>query len=136
MDPRGECNATCIIPHPQACCPQLSGLGCTSGACLPEEATMFTRRLAAGVVLLLACGGAAGQTGLQLLTVFPPGAKAGATVEVTVSGVGLDGDEKLLFSGKGFEAERAGTATPDPKTKQPGQPGQATSAVKFKVTAP
>src|SRR5262245_48918923 len=97
---------------------------------------MFARRVAAGFILLLGAGYAPGQTGPLLLTVFPPGAKAGETVEVTLSGIGLDGDEKLLFSGKGFEAERVGTATPEPKTKQPGQPGQPTSAVKFKVTAP
>jgi hypothetical protein len=98
---------------------------------------MFARRLAAGFVLVLA-GFATAQQGPQLNTVFPPGAKTGETVEVTFTGVGLDGDEKLLFSEKGFESERVGTATVDTKGGQGGKKGQpqATGAVKFKVTAP
>jgi hypothetical protein len=92
---------------------------------------MLAPRLAA-VVVLFAAGAAAAQSGPQLLTVFPPGAKAGETVEVTLSGSGLDGDEKLLFSEKGFSAERLGSAKPDPKAKK----GEANASVKFKVTAP
>ncbi len=95
---------------------------------------MFARRILAALALLLAAGFATAQTGPQLLTVFPPGAKAGETVEVTFSGIGFDGDEKLLFSGKGFTAEAVGKATADTKTKQPGMP--ATTSVKCKVTAP
>jgi hypothetical protein len=97
---------------------------------------MYAHRIAAALVVLVGAGVAAGQTGPQLLTVFPPGAKAGETVEVTFAGSGFTSDEKLLFSGKGFKADSAGTATPPPK--QPGQPGMAaaTAAVKFKVTAP
>jgi hypothetical protein len=76
---------------------------------------MFARRVAAAFAVLLGTGFAAGQTGPQLLTVFPPGAKAGETVEVTCSGAGFDGDEQLLFSQKGFKAERAGSAAVDPK---------------------
>jgi hypothetical protein len=93
---------------------------------------MFARRVAATFAVLLGAGFAAGQTGPQLLTVFPPGAKAGATVDVTFSGVGFDGDEKLLFSQKGFTAERVGAATVDPKTPK----GAPAASVKFKVTAP
>ena len=95
---------------------------------------MLARRFLATCTLLLAAGSAfAQQPAPQLLTVFPPGAKAGDTVEITCSGHGFEGDEKLLFSAKGFTAERVGTATP---TKQPPQQGQPTSSVKFKVTAP
>ncbi len=94
---------------------------------------MFRRAVAAFVVLLFA-GYVSAQSGPQLLTVFPPGAKAGDTVEVTFSGTGFDGNEKLLFSTKGFTTERVGAA-PTPAPKQP-QPSQPTTAVRFKVTAP
>ena len=93
---------------------------------------MLARRTFATLALLLAAGYATAQPGPQLLTVFPPGAKAGDTVEVTFSGVGFDGDEKLLFSAKGFTAEPVGKATVDPKAPK----GQPPAAVKFKVTAP
>ncbi|QJW96378.1 PPC domain-containing protein [Frigoriglobus tundricola] len=91
---------------------------------------MLARRTFAALALLLMAGSAAAQTGPQLLTVFPPGAKAGETVEVTFSGAGFDGDEKLLFSAKGFTAERIGAATIEPK----GPKGQPSASVKFKVT--
>ena len=93
---------------------------------------MLARRIFATLALLIASGYATAQPGPQLLTVFPPGAKAGDTVEVTFSGVGFDGDEKLLFSAKGFTAEPVGKATVDPKAPK----GQPAAAVKFKVTAP
>lgn len=99
---------------------------------------MTAHRLAAALIVLVAAGVATAQSGPQLLTVFPPGAKAGATVEVTLSGSGFDGDEKLLFSDKGFKAERLGTATVDPKAPKStkGMKAQPTASVKFKVTAP
>ena len=91
----------------------------------------------AAFALLLAAGYATAQPGPQLLTVFPPGAKAGDTVEVTFAGSGFDGDEKLLFSAKGFTAEPAGTATVKPtKGKGKMKGPQASAAVKFKVTVP
>lgn len=97
---------------------------------------MFSRLLAA-TTLLLAAGFAAAQSGPTLLTVFPPGTKAGATVEVTVSGSGFDGNEQLLFSSEGITAERVGAvAAIDPKAKQPAPKmagPQPTNAVKFKV---
>ena len=93
---------------------------------------MLARRVLATLTVLLAAGSATAQPGPQLLTVFPPGAKAGDTVEVTFAGVGFDGDEKLLFSAKGFKAEPVGKATVDPKAPK----GQPAAAVKFKVTAP
>jgi hypothetical protein len=100
---------------------------------------MFPRRLLAWLLLLASAGLAVGQTGPTLLTVFPPGAKAGETVEVTVSGTGFDGDEMLLFSTPGIKAERVGTvATAAPKAKQPAPKaaGQPTTAVKFKLAVP
>jgi hypothetical protein len=93
---------------------------------------MFLRRIAALAAVLLAGGYASAQNGPQLLSVFPPGARAGQTVEVTLAGHGFDGNEKLLFSAKGFTAEPVGPAT---VTKQPPQ-GQPSATVKFKVTAP
>ncbi len=93
---------------------------------------MLARRVLAIFAVLLAAGYATAQPGPQLLMVFPPGAKAGDTVEVTCSGAGFDGDEKLLFSAKGFTAEPVGKATVDPKAPK----GVPAAAVKFKVTAP
>ncbi|MBY0459534.1 MAG: PPC domain-containing protein, partial [Gemmataceae bacterium] len=90
------------------------------------------RRAAVVCLVLLAARSAVAQPGAQLLTVFPPGAKAGETVEVTLSGVGFDGAEKLLFSGEGFTAERVGAAVVDPKAPK----GVPATSVKFKVTAP
>ena len=59
------------------------------------------RFLAASLVFLSAVGFAFAQPSPpQLLTVFPAGAKAGEAVEVTLSGHGFDGGEKLLFSAK------------------------------------
>jgi hypothetical protein len=104
-----------------------------------KDAAMFSRLLTC-TILLLSAGFAAGQAGPTLLTVFPPGAKAGETVEVTVTGSGFDGNEQLLFSDKAIKAERVGAvAAVDPKAKQPtpkmaGQ--QPANAVKFKVTVP
>jgi hypothetical protein len=100
---------------------------------------MFTHRLAAAAVVLLVAGIAAGQTGPQLVTVFPNGAKTGGSVEVTFTGDGFDGDEQLLFSAKGFKVEPVSggvvTTDPTPKGKKGGAKGQST-AVKFKVTVP
>ncbi|MDY3553089.1 PPC domain-containing protein [Gemmata sp. JC717] len=93
---------------------------------------MFARRLVATLALLFTAGPASAQPGPQLLTIFPTGAKAGSTTEVTFAGVGFDGDEKLLFSAKGFTAERVGVATTDPKAPK----GAPAASVKFKVTAP
>ncbi len=93
---------------------------------------MFLRRIVAAFVVSLVGGYASAQPGPQLLTVFPPGAKAGDTVDVTFAGAGFDGDEKLLFSAKGFAAERVGAATVDPKTPK----GVPATTIKFKVTAP
>ena len=67
---------------------------------------MIAHRIAAALVVFLFANVAVAQTGPQLLTVFPPGAKAGETIEITFSGAGFDGDEKLLFSDKDFKAER------------------------------
>ena len=98
---------------------------------------MIAHRIVAALLVLLGAGVAAAQTGPQLLTVFPPGLKAGETVEVTFPGAGFDGDEALLFSEKGFKAGRIGAATVDPKTPKGKQPNVApTASVKFKVTVP
>lgn len=93
---------------------------------------LLIRRIGVACALLFAAGSAGAQPGPQLLTVFPPGGKAGETVEVTFAGAGFDGDEKLLFSGKGFTAEPVGKATVDPKAGK----GAPAATVKFKVTAP
>jgi hypothetical protein len=99
---------------------------------------MTAHRIIALVVVFVLGGIAFGQSGPQLLTVFPSGAKSGESLEVTFTGTGFDGDEKLLFSAKGFKAEPAGAgvATADPKGKQRGMKDQPSTAVKFKVTVP
>ena len=45
----------------------------------------------------------------RLLTVFPPGAKSGSTLEVTVSGQDLEGANELRFSQTGITATNKGT---------------------------
>lgn len=90
-------------------------------------------RLSSACCLLFATAGlTAAQTGPQLLTVFPPGAKAGQTVEITCTGVGFDGEEKLLASGPGFTAERIAPTPKDPKAPK----GGVAATVKFKLTVP
>jgi hypothetical protein len=76
----------------------------------------------------------------RLLIVTPPGGKAGATVEVTLTGQELDSPQSLIFSTPGIKAELANTsAAPpaDPKKPAPKQPMQApTGTAKFKVSIP
>ncbi len=82
----------------------------------------------------------------QLFVVMPTGAKAGSTVELTISGQGLNEAQDLLFSHPGIKAElvgpppgAAGTQKPDVKKGQgkrrPGQPAM-TASVKFTVKIP
>ncbi|VTT97373.1 Hypothetical conserved protein OS=uncultured planctomycete GN=HGMM_F07G10C28 PE=4 SV=1 [Gemmataceae bacterium] len=96
---------------------------------------MSHSRPAAVLALLLATGFATAQSGPQLHTAFPPGGKAGEPVEVTFTGTGFAGEEQLLFSAKGFTAERIGDAKPDPKA-DPKAKGQPVAVAKFKVTPP
>ncbi|MFO0804012.1 MAG: hypothetical protein U0791_12940 [Gemmataceae bacterium] len=93
------------------------------------------RTLAAVALLFALASLASADPGPTLLTVFPPGVKAGETVEVTLVGTGFDGDEKLLFSDPKVKGELVPGATVPPK--KGGQPGQAPpTTAKFKVTAP
>ncbi|WP_439621081.1 hypothetical protein [Gemmata sp.] len=96
---------------------------------------MSHSRPAAVLALLLATGFATAQSGPQLHTAFPPGGRAGEPVEVTFTRTGFAGEEQLLFSAKGFTAERIGDTKPDPKA-DPKAKGQPATAVKFKVTPP
>jgi hypothetical protein len=77
---------------------------------------------------------------------MPSGAKSGSTVELTVSGQGLEEAQDLLFSHPGIKAElvgpppgAAGTQKPDVQKGQgkrrPGQP-TVTANIKFKVHVP
>ena len=81
----------------------------------------------------------------RLNTVFPMGAKAGTSVEVTVNGFDLDDPTGLLFSHPGFTAELVlpPEPKPDPKAdpkkdppKPPAKPKVPATTHKFKVTVP
>jgi len=73
----------------------------------------------------------------RMTNVFPAGAKAGATVEVAVTGSDLDEPQKLLFSHPGLRGEYLPPPPPDPK-KMPSQDQRDKAASKgphnFKVT--
>lgn len=98
-------------------------------------------RLALVGFLLFACSARA-QTPARLpaprlLTVAPPGAKAGTTVEVTFSGQDLDEPQALVFSSKFITAVPVvppPPPKPDPKVKPPPPPPPATPVTQFKVT--
>src|SRR5829696_9567582 len=102
------------------------------------------RRLVFGLVLLAACGTAAAQPppGLPSARVqyaFPGGVKAGATVEITVTGTDVEEPEKLLFSHPGLKGEYISPPKdmPDPKDpkKTVAAPKANPGSHKFKVTA-
>jgi hypothetical protein len=92
-------------------------------------------------VALLAADRAAAQPGPgsnlpqpRLMTVFPPGGKAGTTVEVAFTGTDLEEPEKLLFSHAGIKAEPIVPPTPEPDPKKPDQPPAKPPVTRFKVT--
>src|SRR3974390_1656741 len=64
----------------------------------------------------------------RLNTVMPCGGKAGASLEVTLTGADLDGAEALIFSHSGITAEvivpPEPDPKPDPKAKDPKAKGQ------------
>lgn len=77
----------------------------------------------------------------RLQTVFPAGAKAGSTIEVTFTGTDIEEAEGLHFSHPGLKAEPivAPEPKPDPKKPQPAPKprrgrGPKPIASKFKVT--
>jgi hypothetical protein len=73
----------------------------------------------------------------QLLTVMPPGARAGSTVEITLTGQELDSPQKLLFSVPGIQAELVSAAAPAADAKKPGKQAPApAAAIKYKVAIP
>ncbi|MBY0525115.1 MAG: PPC domain-containing protein [Gemmataceae bacterium] len=74
----------------------------------------------------------------RLLYATPPGAKAGSTMELMVTGFDLEEPATLLFSHSAIKAEYVGTGEPppDPKKKpNPRQPGTPMTQ-KYKVTLP
>jgi hypothetical protein len=70
----------------------------------------------------------------RLTSVFPPGGKQGATIEVIVAGTDLDGASKLHFSHPGITAEPK-TTPPGPFDKEP-QPVANTFVVKIAGNVP
>jgi hypothetical protein len=71
----------------------------------------------------------------RLFTVFPSGAKAGTTLDVTFGGQDLDEPEGVVFSHPGIKAEPilAPEPKPDPKKKPPMPPAKR-AVTGFKVT--
>jgi hypothetical protein len=75
----------------------------------------------------------------RLLTVMPPGGKAGTTVEVTFTGQNLEDPERLLFSHPGIKGEPIAPPPPpppDPKAPKPAMAAPKAAVTKFKVTIP
>jgi len=74
----------------------------------------------------------------RITVVMPPGAKAGDTVEVTVTGQDLGDVEGLYFSFPGAKVEvlSAAKAPVDPKAKPGGKPPPPATNQKFKVAVP
>lgn len=71
----------------------------------------------------------------RLTTVFPCGAKAGTTVDVTLGGTDLEEPEKLVFSHAGIKAEPIlGPAPPPADPKKPPMPPPKRPVTGFKVT--
>ncbi len=73
----------------------------------------------------------------RLLTITPPGAKAGTTVEVTFTGTDVEEPKALLFSHAGFKAEPIippPPPPPDPKKPAPKKPAPKPAITKFRVT--
>jgi hypothetical protein len=73
----------------------------------------------------------------RLLTIFPPGGKAGTTIEMTFTGTDLEEPQKLIFSHPEIKAEPIIPAVPppDPKKKPP-VPAPKPAVTGFKVTIP
>ena len=76
----------------------------------------------------------------RLHVISPLGAKAGSTVEITLSGFDLDDSTGLHFASPGFAAEIVvpPEPKPDPKAKEPPKPKAKgpVASVKYKVTVP
>jgi hypothetical protein len=78
--------------------------------------------------------------GPRLLTVVPPGARVGSSIEVTFTGTDIEEPETLLFSQRGIKAEPVIPPEPPPDPKKPKPPADAKKPpvviTKFKVTIP
>ncbi len=74
----------------------------------------------------------------RLLTLSPPGAKAGTEVEVSWTGTDLEEPQALLFSHPGIKAEPIIPPPPDPKKVDPKKPAPPAKppVTRFKVTVP
>ena len=114
------------------------------------------RRFVFGILVLAACGTAAGQPppGLpspRLTTVFPAGAKAGPPrefhlfsagvkldTELTVTGTDIEEPEKMLFSHPGIKGDYIAPKQPEPDPKKKDTPPKPVSSPigphKFKVS--
>jgi len=71
----------------------------------------------------------------KLLTLTPPGCKAGATVEVTWTGTDLEEPQALLFSHPGIKAEAVQPPAPPADPKKPPMPKPPITKFKVSVAA-
>lgn len=75
---------------------------------LARSANPFARRgcqVALGLLLAVATQALAQLPTAQLTSLFPPGGKQGATLELTIAGADLDDADKLVFSHPGITAQ-------------------------------
>jgi hypothetical protein len=72
----------------------------------------------------------------RLLTVFPPGGRAGTVVEVTFTGSDVEEPQALLFSNPAIKAQPIIPPSPPPDPKKPAAPMPPPPVTKFKVTIP
>lgn len=107
----------------------------------------LTRRCRLLPIVLLCCLGPTGLLRSQpkqgpewpqprISFITPCGAKAGTTVEVTVTGVDLESPQGLLFSHPGIKGELVDTSLVKTDPTKKGQPPAPTSAARFKVVIP
>jgi hypothetical protein len=100
--------------------------------------------VAAMTAVLIVAGSAAGQQpqldsalpGPRLVSVTPPGAKVGTSVEASFAGADLEEPEKLLFSHAGITAEVVPPPPPPTDPKAPPPDPKVKPSVKFKITVP
>ena len=94
---------------------------------MPRFLGFFVPSLLSSVAVLALTSTAPGQQFNQwpnprLASIFPPGGKAGAPIEVVVQGTDIEQLDTLWFSHPGIKATVVAAATPDPKEPKKMEP--------------